>query len=69
MGDWLSCKWLQARDDKNLKRTTYLSMIIESLNWIPFWFLIKYEDPYIAIIYIVGSGVGTFNALKKDFKN
>lgn len=59
LGDYLSCLWHDARESGKIWTQTLISMILGALNWIPVWFAITLEDWRIALISVLGTGLGT----------
>lgn len=57
--DYLTMLWHRARDAGKLWRLVSLSMLLESLTWAAMWVALVGEDWTIAIVSIVGSGIGT----------
>jgi len=57
--DALSVRWHVAREKRDVGVMIALSMMLETLTWVPIWFALTYADWRIAAVSIVGSGAGT----------
>lgn len=57
--DQVTMLWHDARDTSRVLRLVALSMLLESLGWVATWFAFVGEDWRIAVVSILGSGVGT----------
>ena len=68
IADYLTCLYHDNRERDNIWTTSSISMGLETLSWIPIWFALTQENVWIAIVSIVGSGVGTAIGLKKTRK-
>ncbi len=66
--DWFTCQWLRARESNKLWLAVLLSMVLETLTWIPLWCALAYDQPAIAGACILGSAVGTGLGLRRGRK-
>lgn len=70
VADWVTVLWHSEREKGHVFRTAGLSMVLESLSWLPVWFALQLEDYRIAIVSILGSAAGTafglFRINRKD---
>jgi hypothetical protein len=63
--DWLTCVWLTQRELQRYKLTVLLSMLLETLTWLPILVAIQTQDYSIAVASVLGSGVGTALGLRR----
>ncbi len=56
--DALSVRWHVAREKRDVGAMIALSMVLETLTWVPIWFALTFNDWRIAAVSIAGSGVG-----------
>lgn len=59
LSDWLTLKWHSARENQKIFLVVLLSVVLESLTWLPVWFAISFENPWIALVSVLGSAAGS----------
>lgn len=56
--EWLTLLWHRARERRYVTRVVAVSIILETVSWIPIWYAIVYTSWEVAAASIVGSGLG-----------
>lgn len=64
LGDYLSVYWHKFREQKRVVPATVLSILLETLNWVPVWFAIEWGDVRILVASVLGAAVGTAVAMR-----
>ena len=59
LADVFTMSWHRAREARQIYRTAILSMVLETLTWLPVILFVLADDWRVAAISIVASGCGT----------
>lgn len=62
--DGLSVWWQEAREADNAAGVAGLSMLLETLTWLPVWFALRGNDWRIAAFSVAGSAAGAYLAMQ-----
>jgi len=63
--DYLVVQWHEARERREPGKSAAWAMMYEAVSWLPLWFAIHESNVLIAAAAVMGSGVGTFIAVRR----